>query len=112
MDFWVFAVLLLAFGQDAPAASALPSAARCTALFEITLEQLKQKSGDRAMTAGFVADTAALRAIVIAEQRAAADPAAAADAEIAAERRAVRELPEDFDLKPCYRVKALGPLRG
>jgi 2-keto-4-pentenoate hydratase len=112
MELWFTAALLLLAGQDAPAASALPSAARCTALFAITLEQLKQKSGDPAMTAGFVEDTAALRAIVIAEQRAAPDPQAAADAEIAAERRAVREAPEDFDLKPCYRVKALGPLRG
>lgn len=112
MELWLSAALLLALGQDAPASSALPSAARCTALFEITLEQLKQKSGDRAMTAGFAADAAALRAIVVAEQRAVADPSAAADAEISAERRAVRELPEDFDLKPCYRVKALGPLRG
>jgi len=112
MTSWLSAVLLLlAFGQEAPpATSALPSAARCAALFAITLDQLKQKSGDPAMTAAFAQDTAALRAIVVAEQRAAADPAAAADALIAAERRAVREPPENFDLKPCYRVKALGPI--
>lgn len=111
MTSWLSAALLmLAFGQDAPVTSALPSAARCTALFSITLDQLKRKSGDRAMTAAFTQDTAALRAIVVAEQHAAADPAAAAEALIAAERRAVREPPESFDLKPCYRVKALGPI--
>jgi len=110
MTLWLSAALLLAFGQETPAASALPSAARCTALFQLTLDQLKQKSGDPAMTAAFVEDTAALRAIVVAEQRTAPDPQAAADAAIASERRAVREAPESFDLKPCYRVKALGPI--
>jgi hypothetical protein len=105
--------LMLLAAQDAPAASALPSAAHCAALFGITLDQLRQKSGDPAMTAAFTQDTVALRAIVVAElgDAGATEPEATADAAINAERRAIRAPAGDFDLKPCYRVKALGPIR-
>jgi hypothetical protein len=97
-------IFLVSAAQIAPT-SELPSAARCTALFAITLDQLRQKSGDPAMTKAFEDDTAALRNIVIAERK---GVHAAADAAIAAERRAIKEPPASFDLKPCYRVKALG----
>lgn len=59
------------------------------------------------MTKAFEEDTAALRNIVIAERKGAE---AAADAAIAAERRAIKEPAASFDLKPCYRVKALGAI--
>lgn len=85
----------------------LPSARQCAALFGLTYDTLKAKSGDPAMTQGFAEDAAALRRIVI-EQEAGGD-ASKADAAIAAERTRLEAAPDEaLDLKLCYRVKALG----
>ena len=103
-------LLLLLGAQGDPVPKDLPSAARCTALFGSMLDQLRQKSGDPTMTKAFEEDIVALRNIVVAERRNAPDPQAAAEAVIAAERRTIQGPAEGMDLKPCYRVKALGPL--
>lgn len=97
--------LLAAQPADAAPSTALPSAVRCAALFAVTEEALKQKSGDPAMTAGFEADAAALRQIVV--DRAKGDQAEA-DLAIGAERKTLKGEPSPDALKPCYRVKALG----
>ena len=105
--FLPFALLLQVAPPPLPP---LPSARQCAALFGLTYDTLKAKSGDPAMTQGFADDAAALRRIVIAQE--AGGDAAKADAVIAAERTRlsaeVRGSDEAPDLKPCYRVKALG----
>jgi len=102
-------LVLLLQPVSPPALPPLPSARQCAALFAMTYDTLRQKSGDPAMTAGFGEDAAALRRIVI-DQEAGGD-AAKADGAIAAERSRLVEAGtaiETIDLKPCYRVKALG----
>jgi len=84
----------------------LPSATRCAAVFAITTDELKRKSGDPAMIAGFADDAAALRRIVVSQRR---GDEAAADTAISDERKAMGESAASVDLKLCYRVKALGP---
>ena len=100
--------LLMQAGNPAPAP--LPSAAYCAAAFGLTYDMLKQKSGDPAMTQGFADDFAALRQIVIDKE----GSDGAADSAISVERTklmaetAKHAADETIDLKPCYRVKALG----
>lgn len=102
--------MILLVQSAAPAPAPLPSAAYCAAAFGLTLDTLKQKSGDPAMTQGFADDFASLRQIVIAKE----GSEGAADAAIALERtrlagEVARHGPDEtIDLKPCYRVKALG----
>ena len=85
----------------------LPSARHCAAVFGRTYDTLKAKSGDPAMTQGFAEDMEALRRIVIAQE--AGGDTGKADAAIAAERTRLEAAPDEtLDLKPCYRVKALG----
>lgn len=69
------------------------------------------------MTKGFADDAAALRTLVIAQTKS-ENAEAAADRAIAAERALVETAEQQrqakgdetpADLKPCYRVKALGP---
>ncbi|MBB5686238.1 hypothetical protein [Sphingobium boeckii] len=96
--------------SGSPPPAPLPSAAYCAAAFALTYDILKQKSGDPVMTQGFADDVAALRLIAI--EKEGSEPAA--DAAIAVERTRLnadmaKRAPEDvIDLKPCYRVKALG----
>ena len=91
----------------APVLAPLPSARSCAALFGRTFDMLRARSGDPAMTQGFADDAAALRRIVIAQET--GGDAAKADAAIATERTRLESAPEEtLDLKPCYRVKALG----
>jgi len=116
----MLAALLLisaAIGSQEEPTAALPGAAHCAALFAFTYDNLKGKSGDPAMTRGFAEDAAALRAIVIAQAKgenaeAAADRAIAAErllVEAGAQQRQAKGDETPVDLKPCYRVKALGP---
>lgn len=98
--------------EKIPRSGVLPSAAYCTAAFDVTFEQLSAKSGDPEMTRAFREDAKILRTITIAE----AQSEAIADAAIAAARRDIgkkrHSTGETPDLAPCYRVKALGPRRG
>lgn len=116
------ALMLISAAMNAQEAGAppppLPSAVHCAALFALTLEELSQKSGDPEMTKGFAEDAAALRKIVIAGVPTGPNAEATADAAIAVEKKvlaveaATRKAKGDdsaVDLKPCYRVKALGP---
>ena len=90
-----------------PVQAPLPSARYCAALFGRTSDMLSARSGDPAMTQGFVDDTATLRRIVIAQET--SGDAGRADAAIAAERTRLEAAPDEaLDLKLCYRVKALG----
>lgn len=107
--------------EAVPVPAPLPSAVRCAALFAVTVDDLRQKSGDAEMTAGFVEDAAALRRIAIAEAGDGPNAEAVADTAIAAEKKTVlaeaearraRRDDTPVDLKPCYRVKALGPRGG
>lgn len=119
---WVTALLFIDAAmnvqEDVPVPPPLPSAVHCAALFAVTVDGLSHKSGDPEMTAAFVDDAAALRRIVIAGVREWLNAEAVADAAITAEKKVViaeaeaRRVKGDdtpVDLKPCYRVKALGP---